>query len=576
VIQTLPFKEIWAVDFEYIAPEGGRPVPVCMVAKELRSGELLRVWQDDLPSHPPFRTDEAALFVSYLTPAELKCFIELGWPMPARILDLYVEFRARTSGMRNQGRSLLDALTFYGLPHITKAEKEAGRALVMRGGPWDESRRRAILEYCQTDVDPLEPLLERMLPRIRARKRGLGQALLRGRYMAAVSHMEMTGIPVDVPTLTAIRTRKESIKLDVVREIDAEYGVYDGTTFKQDRFEAMLSRRGVIWHERTPTGGPKLEEKTFKAMCDSYPWLHPLRELRDFLGKLKLESLVVGDDGRNRTTLWPFASKTGRNQPSNAEYIYGPGRWIRHLIKPEEGRAVAYIDWSLQEFAIAAALSGDAGMLEVLDTGDMYLEFAKLAGWAPPEATKATHKLVRDRCKPIVLALNYGMQVDALALRMGSSRHHADSTMQAFARRFSTYWAWAEARTEQGSLRGTMASCFGWPMTVSDDTRPNTLRNFPMQSNGAEMLRLACSLATERGIEVCGPVHDAILVEGTTSTIEDVVARTRDAMSEASRAVLKGFEVKTDVEITRWPDRCTDGRGSELWARILAQLERPQ
>jgi hypothetical protein len=512
--------------------------------------------------------------VAFNTSAELKCFIELGWPLPARILDPYVEFRARTSGMKGQGRSLLDALSFYGLPHITKAEKEAGRALVMRGGPWEESRRRAILEYCQTDVDPLGPLLERMLPRIRAHNRGLGQALLRGRYMAAVSHMEMTGIPVDVPTLTAIRASKEGIKLDVVREIDSAFGVYEGTTFKQARFEDMLARRGVVWHERTPTGGPKLEEKTFKAMCDSYPWLHPLRELRDFLGKLKLESLTIGEDGRNRTTLWPFASKTGRNQPSNAEYVYGPGRWVRHLIKPEEGRSVAYIDWSLQEFAVAAALSGDSAMLEVLATGDMYLEFAKLAGWAPPEATKATHKQVRDRCKPIVLALNYGMQTDALALRMGSSRHRAEETLQAFARRFATYWAWADARTEQGSLRGTMASCFGWPVSVDDDTRPNTLRNFPMQANGAEMLRLACCLATERGIEVCGPVHDAVLVEGPTASIEGVVSDTRRAMDEASRVVLQGFEVKTDVEITRWPERCSDGRGSELWEKILAQLAR--
>jgi hypothetical protein len=33
----------------------------------------------------------------------------------------------------------------------------------------------------------------------------------------------------------------------------------------------------------------------------------------------------------------------------------------------------------------------------------------------------------------------------------------------------------------------------------------------PCGANGAEMLRLACCLATERGIEVCAPVHDAIL-----------------------------------------------------------------
>ena len=55
----------------------------------------------------------------------------------------------------------------------------------------------------------------------------------------------------------------------------------------------------------------------------------------------------------------PFRSRTGRNQPSNAKFIFGPGKWMRGLIKPPQGKVLAYIDWSAQEVAIAAALSGD-------------------------------------------------------------------------------------------------------------------------------------------------------------------------------------------------------------------------
>jgi DNA polymerase-1 len=33
-----------------------------------------------------------------------------------------------------------------------------------------------------------------------------------------------------------------------------------------------------------------------------------------------------------------------------------------------------------------------------------------------------------------------------------------------------------------------------------------------MQANGAEMLRMACCLGTEQGIEICAPVHDAVLI----------------------------------------------------------------
>lgn len=45
-------------------------------------------------------------------------------------------------------------------------------------------------------------------------------------------------------------------------------------------------------------------------------------------------------------------------------------------------------------------------------------------------------------------------------------------------------------------------------------------------------------------------------------------------MAKASRIVLQGYEVNTDVEITRWPDRCMDGRGSALWQKINDQLLR--
>ena len=71
-----------------------------------------------------------------------------------------------------------------------------------------------------------------------------------------------------------------------------------------------------------------------------------------------------------------------------------------------------------------------------------------------------------------------------------------------------------------------------------------------MQANGAEMMRIACCLATERGIDVCAPVHDALLIEGPAGEIYDVVAATRTAMADASRMVL-GVEIPTDAEIVQ-------------------------
>jgi hypothetical protein len=231
-----------------MAPSGDRPDLVCLVAKELRSDRQIRLWRDHLSRRAPFRTDQDALFVAYFASADLGCFLELGWPLPARIIDLFAEFRVLTNGLPlPEGRSLLGALAYHHIAGITSDEKRAGRDLVLRGPPWSDSERREVLDHCQTDVDALGPLLERMWPHITATSQGLGQALLRGRYIAAVARMEHTGVPIDVARLDLIRSRWSEIKLKLVAEIDADYGVYEGASFRSGLFGAWLQEHGIDW-----------------------------------------------------------------------------------------------------------------------------------------------------------------------------------------------------------------------------------------------------------------------------------------------------------------------------------------
>ena len=295
---------------------------------------------------PPFPIDDDTLFVAYFASAEIGCFLALGWPVPTRILDLYTEFRNATNGLPLPGgRGYLSALAEHGIASITKEQKTTERDLVIGGGPWTIDERRRILDYCQTDVDPLGALLERMLPGIRSRPNGLGQALLRGRYMAAVARMERTGVPIDVEMLQRLRTNWGRIKADLVAAIDKDYGVYEGTTFKAGLFAGYLVDNGIAW-PRTESGRLALDRDTFRDMAKRYPQLEPLKELRHALSELRLEKLAVGPDDRNRTLLSPFGASSGRNTPSANKFIFGPAVWMRGLIKPAEGRALAYIDWS--------------------------------------------------------------------------------------------------------------------------------------------------------------------------------------------------------------------------------------
>jgi DNA polymerase I-like protein with 3'-5' exonuclease and polymerase domains len=309
-------------------------------------------------------------------------------------------------------------------------------------------------------------------------------------------------------------------------------------------------------------------------MAKRFPQLEPLKELRHSLSELRLEKLAVGPDHRNRVLLSPFGASSGRNTPSNSKFIFGPSVWLRSLIKPAEGRALAYIDWKSQEVYIAAQLSGDRALLDAVLSGDPYLTFAKMAGLAPPDATKETHKEIRDLCKTCVLGTNYGMQAPSLAMRTGLSVIEAQDLLRRLARTFPAFTAWAERVINVGQLAGYLSTVFGWTVRTDNITRTTTLRNFPMQANGAEMLRLACCLATERGIDVCAPIHDALLIEADVDRIDDAVAITRTSMAEASKVVLDGLEVGTDVEIIRWPQRYADARGQVMWERVTELMGR--
>jgi hypothetical protein len=309
-------------------------------------------------------------------------------------------------------------------------------------------------------------------------------------------------------------------------------------------------------------------------MSKRYPSVQPLHELRKTLGELKLNKLAVGRDGRNRTILSPFAAKTGRNQPSTTKFVFGPAKWVRGLIKPAEGMALAYCDWSSQEIAIAAALSGDELLWDAYHTGDPYLAFAIAAGLAPSDATKQTHKAIRNRCKAVVLGTNYGMSAYGVAQAAKIHELEAKALLQKHRETYRKFWAWAENNKDRGLLGLKLETCFGWPIRVtSGDVKANTFLNWPMQAHGAEMMRIACLLAVERGIKLCAPIHDALLIEARSDQIDSEVVRLKECMAEASEAVLGDGKVcRVDADIVRYPDRYMDEHGQEMWDQIMGLL----
>ena len=191
-----------------------------------------------------------------------------------------------------------------------------------------------------------------------------------------------------------------------------------------------------------------------------------------------------------------------------------------------------------------------------------------------PDATKQSHKSEREQFKVCALAVQYGMGAEALAVKLGVSKWRGRHLLELHRETYPRYWQWSDAVEARAVLTGKLTSTFGWQVHAVAGANPRSLRNFPLQANGAEMLRLACCLATERGIKVCAPVHDAVLVEAPSGDIDRVVAETQAVMTEASELVVPGFPLRTDYEVVRWPDRYRDPRGQAMWNCVMGVINK--
>ena len=400
--QKLPFQEIWCVDTEFYpgpgknngGAEGDPPTPLCLAAYEMRSGRIIRLWQDELRARPfpPYRLDASALIIGYMLSAEFGTHIALGWGEPACALDAYIEFRHYTndgsikSGDREKGfYSLAGALRYFLEDELDTAHKKDMRDRIVEGPPFSLQERQDILdEYGWNDALSLARLVPHLIPTIRS----LAHALFRAKYQWATAQQERRGVPIDLPPLNRIREHWDGMRTDLVVEMDKPFGCYEIENgqphWRRELFRALVQRNRMSWP--TYEDGTLIEtDQTFREMEGKYPFIGQLRELRYSMSKLRLNDLQVGSDGRNRALLGAYGTKTARNAPSNSKFVFGPAKWIRFLIAPPPGQALIHRDYCQQEVRIAAVVSGDTALLEACESGDVYLGIAGQLGLACPE-----------------------------------------------------------------------------------------------------------------------------------------------------------------------------------------------
>jgi len=595
------FTQSVVLDFEYEV-EGGEyelklgdlPEPLCMVAyildEHLHHVRTIRMWRHELlaSTKPPFDVGPDTVVVAYAAAAEMTCFLRRGWKLPVYVLDLHTAYLAASNILlpydpdevrKKPRKRLSDACRAYGFEGWENIEKGTISQDIGEGH-WQKYGRDAVTDYCEEDVRNTTKLLRAMLQGTsRFLRMDAARVLYWSNYGAkCCAQIQARGMPIDTVLWNLVHENRAAVIRELVLQFDPSQGSDDPIytlegEWSYARFERWLVKRGVIAWPRLESGQLDISGDAFRLMFH-VPGIEGLYALRESLRVIATAKLPIGRDGRNRPSLFPFGTATGRN--AHRRSLYNTHAAMRSFMVFPPDRIGLYADWRTQEVAIAAARSEDPALLAAYREGDVYYAFARDARLTDdPDRTHWAKydQSMRQRMKVLQLGINYGMGVPSLA--RGLNRHPliASNLIEQHRRMYEVMWRWRDERVKFAMLERRMESLSGWPLHIISSPNKRTLYNFPMQSGGAEMLRLATSGLCEAGLVPCMLIHDGILFE---LDHREQITQVVEIMRKAGAEVCDGLEVGVDIDQQlEGGARYRDKRpiAQKMWDALMRVLE---
>jgi DNA polymerase I-like protein with 3'-5' exonuclease and polymerase domains len=192
--------------------------------------------------------------------------------------------------------------------------------------------------------------------------------------------------------------------------------------------------------------------------------------------------------------------------------------------------------------------------------------------------------------KAVALGVLYGKTAYTIAAEEGMTVEEAKALLKTHRRLFRRFWMWITGVTSEALATRRVATKFGWTQLLlsrkereahlNEEGRvksiKNSLQNYPMQSHGAEMLRLAMTYAADQKVPICAPLHDALFAVAPADEEQAVTDALLACMNRASKDVI-GVVVPTEVEVVRFPNRFIPSKKPEAirtWAAMVETLER--
>ena len=324
---------------------------LCLVAYildgNLQHIETIRRWRGEFGTSPPFPIDDDTLVVGYSLWAEMTCFLQLGWRFPKYVYDLHTAYLSVSNillpynpdeNRKKQRKRLSDACRAYGIDGLgerstsrrwpRRSARAAGANTVSRQCSNIARRTCAIRPSCCGVSSPVTDPIRRSIP----------QLVMRWSEYSAktVARIQARGMPIDMALWNLVQENKAAVIGALIARFDpsqgSEYPIYSPEgEFCSWRFEQWLISAGITEWPRLDSGALQLDGDAFRMMYGAHPAIEGLHALRDSLGVIVRARIPIGPDGRNRPSLFPFGTATGRN--AQAKSLFNAHASMRSFMK---------------------------------------------------------------------------------------------------------------------------------------------------------------------------------------------------------------------------------------------------
>lgn len=571
---------------------------------DLRTPDATKYVKDLIDNHKDH------VWVGFDLQANLTCLQCFNIDISAlKLIDIMVEAKMISltkEAYATQQHDLVTVTRRYGVKASNSSSFVADMcSVVSNNADYTHQQWSKIRIYALMNIEPLPKLLNQIwdIHSADCTELTLNEMIKRGEYIKAAIILESAsrGFAVDRKLLCDIFENKVGFTKHLQRSINQEFGqlYLEKTTsmmmvWSHQAFSDIVKNRGYHWETTNSERQLNVSASYFKEKAKHYPELLPLYHTRKTIDAMRTKDLrALEHKGFIKPVSVTFNQKTGRNSPRPSEgFLLNLPPWMRSLIKPVSGSVLIGIDWEQQEIAIAAALSGDRRYLDAYNAkdGDVYLTLAKMAGAAPNDATKESHGFERQTFKAVQLGLGYGKGLRSLAIDVyaanrteagqylltpSEAEEKAEFILNWHKANFFEYWDWINDTVAKARMDGYIKSLDGWTYFVDKNVRYTQLLNFPMQANGAAMMRLAViNAAKMNSFDLVCTLHDAIYANSATQnkekTIEDVISCMDAACMELLCGVVK---IRTDVSVYDEFTGYQDPRGKEMLHQVNAYIE---